>query len=561
MAYSDLYLNGERMPGPGDSAPSGTWEWEATWEERIDGVGQASVIIQDRDTASGQEFGRGITSELTAPPSGFSGVAKGWRDILRITDGAAGTCFWGEVTNSKLDLPVGFPWRRWVLTASDFNSLFDQRLVGVPDGDTWLSVDGGATHHPTDPFAKGLDRDGDTVAALIDHYVQLPLLEPAASIPGSTYTGLFGSLDTTTYVSNWIPRRIMVDPTTGETRLRWDHTTLRAAIDEIRGLAGFPIHCWVDPDLKVHWESLVDPELGVGGPLSMLMPSRSIARAAPAVLVHEDEADHTSSIGFRALSVTYDGTYMPQQAFVNGVTDYVYNGGSTIHQGTGFAPHLFERTQQPYWRQLSVDAQTVTDTEKIAVARAYESFANRSRIRGSVTVGSDKDRVDGWRVGQLLQIFDARLPPSLYGASLPIQAVKGSLKAGQPWREYTLEFGDFPIARFSQKYRNQPQRLTSARLPARKHRIYWPTTHLRPSTSYRLYSQMVDHSDKPVRRSGVPVDWSLETKDRAGVNVGGGSLVSLSSVTDEHGRTAATLTTSATTDLHYHVTARTAAQE
>ncbi len=560
MAYAQLFINGELQPGPGDDAPQGTWEWGATWEERIDGVGQATVVVQDR-LLGDYEYGRGITSELTAPPPGFSGVAKGWRDVVRITDGIGGNLFHGEVTNSKLDLPVGHPWRSWNMSASDFNTLFDQRLVGVPDGYTWKTIDGGSTHQAYDPFAVGLDRDGDTVAALIDQYVLLPLLEPSASIAGSTYTGLFETLDTTTFVRNWIPRNIMVDPTTGKSRLGWDHSTLRAAIDEIRGLAGFPIYCWVDPDLKVHWEVLPDPELGVGGPLTLLTPVSPVARDAPATLVHEDVANHSTTIGFRDLNITYDGTYMPQQAYVKGVTDFVYGGGTTRWQGTGFAPHLVERTQRAYWRQISVDAQAVTDREKISVARAYESYANRARIRGSVTVGSDKDKVDGWRVGQLLRIYDSRLPASLYGAALPIQAVRGSLKPGQDWRVYTLEFGDFPIARFSQKYRNQPQKLGTARLPARKHRIHWPTTHLRPSTAYKLYSQMVDHSDKPVRREGVPVSWSLTTTNGAGASVGGGSLSQHGSETDEHGRSSATLTTAATTDLHYQVTVTTAVQE
>jgi hypothetical protein len=559
MAYAELSINGEAMPGPGDSAPHGTWEWGATWEQRIDGVGQASVVVQDRDTSSSVEYAKGIKSTLDdVGTSGFRGVTDGWRDVLKLTDGAGANLFWGEVTNADLLLPTGHPYRRWNLSASDFNTLFDQRLVGVPDGYTWISIDGGQTHIAVDPNAKGLSRDGDTLKALLDTYVRLPLLEPAPSHTGSTWT--FDELGSTTYVRNWIPRRIMLDPATGESRLQWRQTTLRAAIDEMRGLAGFPIYCWIDPDLEVHWESLPGPDISdTSGALPLLLPRHPINRPAPATLVHEDVANHSTSIGFRDLKITYDATYMPQQAYVNGTTDFVY-AGATRWQGTGFAPHLIERDQKPYWRQISVDAEAVTDREKIAVAKAYQSFNNRSRIRGTVTVGSDKDVIDTWRVGQQIKIFDARLPPSLYGKAMPIQAVRGSLKAGQPFRVYTLEFGDFPIARFSQKYRSQPQKIHPTRLPARKHKIYMPTTHLRPSTAYTIYSQMVDASDKPVRRGGIPVDWSLVTKDRAGVAVSAGTLVAITSETDEHGRTAATLTTGATTDLHYHVTARTAPQ-
>jgi hypothetical protein len=33
-------------------------EWDATWEERLDGVGQASVTIQDRSAGSRPSTGR-----------------------------------------------------------------------------------------------------------------------------------------------------------------------------------------------------------------------------------------------------------------------------------------------------------------------------------------------------------------------------------------------------------------------------------------------------------------------------------------------------------------------
>jgi hypothetical protein len=525
-------------------------EWDAQWEERLDGVGQASVTVQDRSAGSSTQYGDMAKFTDSVPVR----TTSGWRDILKVyTD--EGNLFWGEVSHSVLKLPAGFPWRRWEMTASDFNTVFDLRLVGVPDGSDWETIDGGQTHQPIDEHAHGESRDGDTVAALFLHYVELPRLVPSV--------GTYVIPDTTTFVRNWIPAKVMIDPHTGKSRLQWSHTTLRSAMDEMRQLAAFPIFYWIDPDLKVHWEAVQDYKSGTGG--TLIAPHAKAGIPAPAVITDDTGALNGSTvIGGRNLQIEYDSSYAPQQVYINGVTDFIYNGGNTIYQGTGWALRIRPtrlRSADRHYRQTSVDAETVTDSEKSSVAHAYQHYGHRPRLRGQITVGKPDEAVDGWRVGQMLTIHDARLPPALNGKSYPIQRVQGKVKAGWDYREYTLEFGDFPIARFSQKYRTTPQRISATRLPARKHRIYWPTHHLRPSTSYVLRSQMVDHSDKPVRRGGIPVVWSVETKDRAGVNVGGGTISAHENETDDHGRTAATLTTASGTDLHYHVTVKTPRQE
>jgi hypothetical protein len=147
-------------------------------------------------------------------------------------------------------------------------------MVGVPDGGDWETIDGGKTHQPIDPDAHGLSRDGPTVAALFDAYVELPRLIPAVEsyvVP-----------DTTTFVRSWIPSSVMIDPHTGKSRLQWSHTTLRSALDEMRGLAPFPIFYWIDPDLRVHWEAVRDFASGTGGVL--IAPRRRGGIAAPAII-------------------------------------------------------------------------------------------------------------------------------------------------------------------------------------------------------------------------------------------------------------------------------------
>src|ERR1051326_1177405 len=236
-------------------------EWDATWEERIDGVGQASATIQDRNMV-GPEYGRSFS--ITSGGN----TTIGWRDLLRISaDGI--NFFHGEVVTSTLSLPVAFPWRRWRISASDFNSLLDLRLVGAPDGFTWETIDGGVTHQAVDPDAHGLATDGATVQALFQTYVRKPEPDGAA-------------LNTGTYVHNWIPTSIMEDPATGETRLRWTNTTLRSALDEIRSLSSFPVFCWIDPDDAVHWMAFQSWDLISGEGLPLLMPLTPFADSAPA---------------------------------------------------------------------------------------------------------------------------------------------------------------------------------------------------------------------------------------------------------------------------------------
>ncbi len=528
-------------------------EWDGTWEERIDGVGAASVTIQDRDPASPTEYGRG--TNFTISEGGHTVASNGWRDIIKIAVPGL-NLYWGEVVNSELDLPVGFPWRLWHLNATDFNSVLDLRNVGVPDGNTWESIDGGLTHTAIDPFAVGLSSDAATIQQLFNHYAWLP-----------DFVGVT-NFDVTSFVHDWIPASTLVDPLTGQSRLLWTLNTLRRAVDELRGLAGFPVFVWIDPDLAVHWEAFADWSTSFGGGLSLLFPYTPFPRSAPARITDVTaDINGTTVIGGRKLKVKYDATYMPQQVYASGVTDYIHNAdGSTTLQGTGWPIRLSGRHDAiPTNRQVIVDAQTVTAAQRQAVTRAYETYAQRARVRGTVTVGKGEtdtmaEAVDGWRVGQLLTINDARMPPGINGHAFPIQRVSGTQVAGNQWREYVLEFGDAPIARFSQKYRTAPQKLLSARLPAKTLLIEWPTHHLRPSTSYTLVAQLVDRSKKPVRHGGLPVDWSLVVRDASGADVGGGALGQITPTTDSHGRNAAVLTTGALTGLHYEVKAITTAQ-
>lgn len=532
-----LYINDDEMTPPAAPATNAA-EWDATWEERIDGVGAASVTIQDRGNNPGKDYGR-------------------QRDQIRMTVGSDNV-FWGEITRSRLDLPPGRPFRRWKLSCTDWNSTLDLRLVGVPNGAYWRSDDGGRTHYPLDhyqyatydAYAHSWPTDQETILRLFDSYVRLP--EPGLEV-----------IDATTFVGNYLPTLALVTGS-GEPRIHWTHTTLRAAMDELRSYARFPLFYWIDPDLKLHWTILPDPTINRAAlGLTGLFPSAVASGGAPAI-VADDLSGAGTRIGGRGLFMEYDGSYMPQRAYVSGVTNFIYNGGNEIDQGTGWRYNL-THTSAGYARRrrnrhVLVDAQAVTPAQRDAVAAHYERYGERARIKGSVTVGRPDEAVDGWRVGQMVTIIDARLPDALNNRQWPIQRVSGSLRAGQNFRTYNLEFGDAPIERFSQKYQQAPHRITNKHLPAREHQIIFPTTHLRPSTTYVLRSQIVDHAKRPLRQGGVPVTWTMTVKDRTGATVSTGSISALISVTNLHGETTAELVTGSGTDLHYHVRCTTAAQ-
>jgi hypothetical protein len=523
MAFQ-LLINGvDRTP---DS------QWDATWEQKLDGVGMANITIQDRSNST--EYGK-------------------VRDLIVMRAGSTNV-FSGEITRARVELPVGFPWRRWKITASDWNTVMDLRLVGAPDGTYWGSIDGGQTHEAIDRAAHSAYHDGWSIDNLFNG-------GGAESAPGYARMPDGTRFDTTQpNRTNYLPRSVFIEPTHNEYRIHWTNVTLRAAIDEIRGLAPFPIYCWIDPDHKVHWQAFGNYTAVTGAPVAPFTTISPHATSVPkaSAYVTDTSPDGSASVGGRDLSFEYDGAYMPEQPYVTGTTTFIYHGGAIVYQGTGFPNR---ETQDPTKRQLLVDAQAATEAQKDLIARHYQKFAARARIQGSVTIGSPTDVVDSWRVGQMLKIVDDRLPATLNGKSFPIQRVSGKLEPGNDFRIYTLEFGDAPLDRFSQKYRATPGLTHRARhLPARKHRVYMPR-HLRPSTSYNVMSQMVDEAHRPVRQGGVPVNWSLEARDRAGVETGAGSITAVTQVTDKHGRTTATLTTGAATDIHYRAIAKTPPQK
>ena len=195
-----LTVNGADVTGP--------TEWSMTWEERTDGSpGQFSAVVQNRS------------------PSDYTfGLAR--RDHVNLALGGSGFQLYdGEIVNSKLDLPVGHI-GRWNLGGSDWNTIPDLRLVGVPTGETWVTYDGGLTVQNVDPFAQSGGTDAGTVAYLFDHYVRRP--------------SDGGAFDTSTYVGTYVPDGILGGNgrSTGLTRRSVPHWTTCGAWAASRSSCG-----------------------------------------------------------------------------------------------------------------------------------------------------------------------------------------------------------------------------------------------------------------------------------------------------------------------------------
>jgi hypothetical protein len=524
---------GDTVWTPPDASADAAVEWDFSWEERIDGVGTASFTLQDREN-EGPEFGR-VRDEIKA----FIGDDR---------------IFHGEITKARLELPVGHPFRRWKITASDYNTILDLRLVGTPDGSDFTSIDGGKTHTPLDPHAHCRATDRLTVEWLFEKYAKMP--------DGS-------AIDATTFVRHYVNKYVLYNKH-DKPVLWWRHVTLREALNELANMAGFPIFYWMDPNDKFHWVNFADFEAGLGS-LPKLMPKPATMINAPAIIT-DHAPDHVTTIGFRDYFVEEDAAFMPEQVYIVGATDNTSADGQTVtYQGTGFGGRGARDITK---RQILVDTQSLTEAQKDATAKAYKQFNKRGRIKGSVTIGTHEDVVDGWHCGQKLRFRDVRSPH--HGKGFPIHRVSGRLSSGNDFRVYTLEFGDAPIGRFGQHYKAAPQRLAKKRLPASEHKLSFPTLHLRPDSEYVIHSQMVDTSGQPFAQGGVSVEWSLVAVNRLGASVGTGVIApfnsivqflpplffkdTLTNVTDEHGRAAATLTTGPLTDIWYHVRAVTPPQ-
>jgi hypothetical protein len=212
--------------------------------------------------------------------------------------------------------------------------------------------------------------------------------------------------------------------------------------------------------------------------------------------------------------------------------------------GSGWSQSV---VQDPNKRQVYVEApQSTTHAERDSIGDQVLYRGRYPTLRGTVTVSG----VDGWRVGQLMQLVDARLPAALNGRYFVIQRVATRLLPGTDLREYDLDWGDGPVARSTQQAREKP-----GTPPPMTQIIVLPQDVTpKPETTQVVVGQLASMSGAPWAIPNKVVNWTLIALDSNNALVTGqGFLDPLTSTTDSAGKARTVLTTGARTDVTYFV--------
>lgn len=284
-AIYDVFVNGVNKGGPAEDAG-------LTTEEVLGSSGQCVVVIQDRAG--------------TYEPQTHD-------EIKIVIHSSSWVLFHGEVISIELDLAVAFPFRRWKLTCSDANVQLPQRKVGALDGTQWVDADGFGDYIMVDEDAQTLSTDKQTVQNLFDVYMR--------------YFGI--AFETNTYVGTYLPVDSFIP-------IKWLYTDLQAALDALAALVTANLQFWLDPDDFVHWSAIPawqdiaqDVLPGTTGSLLVdLFPEFDFGttQLAPTGLDADNPVPGTS-ISFRGLKVTEDGSTQPEQIYVRGGTGFVHDTG------------------------------------------------------------------------------------------------------------------------------------------------------------------------------------------------------------------------------------------
>lgn len=262
-------------------------EWSMSTEEVLGATGKARLIVQDMDLSWEPEAHWDVKVSVRS---------SGW------------VLFRGEIVTTPITLITGADFRVWQLECSDYNNQLPQRLVGAFDGKTWIDDSGLGIYVNIDPNAETLETDKLTVQNLFDVYLR---------VADGT------AIDTTTYVNEYL---------TDFYPISWAYGNLQRSLEELAALINVNLQFWIDPDLKFHWVAIpawqdvaTDLATGSGPTLDMMFPEGSLGGLPVSSVVASDIRAETGQIGFSKLSLTPDGSDMPEQLYVQGGTGYVYN--------------------------------------------------------------------------------------------------------------------------------------------------------------------------------------------------------------------------------------------
>jgi hypothetical protein len=308
-----------------------------------------------------------------------------------------------------------------------------------------------------------------------------------------------------------------------------DRTTLGSVIDQMAALSDFNVQYWLDQALRLHYVALPrwweQPE-DVPDPLEF----------APAN-IDNDNPDGISSIGCRNLGYNFDTSRDMHQFYVNGSLGFAYNGGAVKLNGTGWVTFGSEASApSPSYPQAFLDApESINADTKLAVAARADKSTSGGILRGHCTVGNERHHMDGWHVGQIVKITDARLPASLNERYYVIQKVTTKLIPTINWRVYDLEWGDAPIARSSSRRVTKDTKKVA--LPGRLWDIEGRIQNPLPSSTITVHGQLKNEKGEPVMVPDVTIDLELHVWDATGTPaVGVGSINPETVISDIMGR-------------------------
>lgn len=224
--------------------------------------------------------------------------------------------------------------------------------------------------------------------------------------------------------------------------------------------------------------------------------------------------------------------------------------------GSGWANSV---TQDKNKRQAYLQA-PISTTQSIRDALGGQALYRGQfpTLRGSfkVTGGTDADGdvkgPDGWRVGQIVHLFDSRLPSFLNDRDFFIQRVQTTLIAGQDLREYVIDWGDGPVSRYTYQAHGAGDD-GSFPPPATEFEIDAFDLSPGPSSKQVITGQLVAKDGTPWRIPDKVVKWTLEAYNSSGAAVAEGSIDPEVSATDANGRARTTFTSGATAGIVYFV--------
>lgn len=491
---------------------------------RADPNDHASEIVIEA-TAPGISTLRAVLWDFT------NSVSVGDNASVLVTDPSTPghNAFQGYVLRRKIDIEANY--RIISLECTDLNSWLDVKLVGTPDGTSFLQ-DPPGTYVAFDPNAVTQGSDAATVSWLFTKYA--PDL----------------SVDTTTYVQ-------VLAPTLPVGAIRWNTVTLRSALQDLANYVNPAIRFWIDADFKFHWT--VQPTSTVvgtaPGPTLRLFPTGiSLPISAPRSLT-DGPADGITTFNYDSFSVESDDQGWADSVYVNGATGYTFDPttGKVLAGGSGWVKGIAATGRERLAPISNSDSASARD----ALGGAILSQASTVVTRISATVTCN---FGGWLPGQALSINVTALPSLAAASPWMIQRVVTTFISGAGDRTVALDFGDAPPGTIGLRRNAQARTGTveAARRPATK--VLVTVSNASPGASgvVRVQGQIADQAGNPWPIVGKSVAWTVQVFDATCTDVTATTTYSLSAnptTTNVHGMAWTDLTVSSVTGLTYYVTA------